>query len=589
MKMRAPFLFLLLIVPSVLPAEDVQVRIYSAHPPTSLTVLAIEGHLHWRSCLTCQEQTGQSLTVESAKAGTPARTKDPQKEFLITGIYRLQPPDGPTFSSSFPLRIQAPVGGLVILVSVPIEQYVEHVVMAEIGDFRNSEALKAMAVAARSYAKRFSGQHAKEGFDFCDTTHCQVFYWRSVTERIRMAAEATRGEYVSYEGRPAATFYHQNCGGTTAAGGETWAEISEPYLPIHQDPFCLKTGGLKWQATLTHEEMNRALGMSGFDPPENWLKLAISLRNTSGRVRTVNLSGGNPASVPLPGSSLRFAVNRMFGWNKIRSDLYDVRNSGGKILFSGRGAGHGVGLCQAGAEEMARQGKTYKEILSFYYPGTQLSSSESETWQKRSDERFDLISTDPDADSSLFLVAERLLREAENDVGWRLPFHVRLQVFSTLDSYRKTTGQPGWVAASTRGQTIRLQPLAELRRRSILEPTLRHELYHLLVETRASRGMPLWFRAGLTLYLSNPAVPETSSSPMTVDEIEQILKHGDTREATERAYGSAHAVVAALARQHGKQAVLGWLSGGLPADLFRSTARSPHNGTNEQPPGKKPE
>jgi len=231
----------------------------------------------------------------------------------------------------------------------------------------------------------------------------------------------------------------------------------------------------------------------------------------------------------------------------------------------------------------------YKEILSFYYPGTQLSSSESETWQKRSDERFDLISTDPDADSSLFPVAERLLRESENDVGWRLPFHVRLQVFSTLDSYRKTTGQPGWVAASTRGQTIRLQPLAELRRRSILEPTLRHELYHLLVETRASRGMPLWFRAGLTLYLSNPAVPETGSSPMTVEEIEQILKHGDTREATERAYGSAHAVVAALARQHGKQAVLGWLSGGLPADLFRSTARSPHNGTNEQPPGKKPE
>src|SRR6266566_6788840 len=97
----------------VLPAEDVQVRIYSAHPPTALTVLAIEGHLHWRSCPACPEETGQSLTVESAKASTPARTKDPQKEFLITGIYRLQPPDGPTFSSSFPLRIQAPVGGLV--------------------------------------------------------------------------------------------------------------------------------------------------------------------------------------------------------------------------------------------------------------------------------------------------------------------------------------------------------------------------------------------------------------------------------------------------------------------------------------------
>src|SRR5205807_3084627 len=333
----------------------------------------------------------------------------------------------------------------------------------------------------------------------------------------------------------------------------------EPYLSVHPDPFCLTTGGFHWKTTLTHEQIDKALRVAALEPPQNWQALEITSRSSSGRVRTLNLFGGKPASFGFSGSSLRFAVDRMLGWNKIRSDLYELRDSGGSVVFSGRGSGHGVGLCQAGAEEMAREGKTYKEILSFYYPGTQVVTSESETWQKRSDERFDLISTDPDADSSLFPVAERLLRESENDVGWRLPFHVRLQVFSTLDSYRKTTGQPGWVAASTRGQTIRLQPLAELRRRSILEPTLRHELYHLLVDTMASRGMPLWFRAGLTLYLSNPAVPETSSSPMTVEEIEQILRHGDTRENTERAYGSAHAVVAALARQHGKQAVLGWL------------------------------
>jgi stage II sporulation protein D len=523
------------------------------------------------------------LTVESAKASTLAATKDAQKEFLITGIYKLQPPNGPTFSSSFPLRIQAPAGGLVIVVSMPIEQYVEHVVMAETGDFRNLAALEVMAVAARSYAKRFNGQHSKEGFDFCDSTHCQVFYWRSVTERIRTAAEATSGEYVSYQGKVAAAFYHQNCGGTTAAGSETWAQVSEPYLSVHPDPYCVSSGGMHWETTLTREQIDRALGMSGFEPPQNWLKLEISSRTSSQRVRTLNLSGGNPAGFPLSGSSLRSAVNRMFGWNKIRSDLYDLRNSGGKLLFSGRGAGHGVGLCQVGAEEMARQGKTYKEILSFYYPGTQVSSSEGEAWQKRSDERFDLISTDPEADSSIFPVAERLLREAENDVGWRLPFHVRLQVFRTLDSYRDTTGQPGWVAASTRGQTIRLQPIADLRRRSILEPTLRHELYHLLVETRASRGTPLWFREGLTLYLANPTVPETTPSPMTADEIEEILKHGDTRENRERAYASAHPIVAALVNQHGKPAVLGWLSDRLPADVLRSLALSPHNGPNQQP------
>ncbi|HEY6945271.1 MAG TPA: SpoIID/LytB domain-containing protein, partial [Candidatus Acidoferrum sp.] len=541
----------------------------------------------------CPEQTGQQLSVEAATSASAATTsssaaaKAAPTEFLITGVYKLQPPNGPTFSSPFPLRIETPPGGLIVIVTMPMEQYVQHVLMAESSVFQNAEALKAMAVAARSYANKFTGQHSREGFDFCDTTHCQVFYWRSITERIRLATEATWGEYVSYQGKAAATFYHQNCGGTTAAASETWSHVSEPYLSIHPDNYCLTSGGLHWETTLTHEQIDRALRKAGLQPPQNWQALEISSRTGSGRVRTVNLSGGKPASFLLSGSSLRFAVDRALGWNKIRSDLYELRNSEGRVMFSGRGAGHGVGLCQAGAEEMAREGKTYKEILSFYYPGTQVTKPESETWQKRSDERFDLISVDPGTDSSIFPAAERVLSEAENNVGWRVPFRVRLQVFSSLDSYRNTTGQPGWVAASTRGQTIRLQPLAELRRRSILESTLRHELYHLLAETRASRKTPLWFREGLTLYLASPTVPDAAPSSLSAGQIEEILKHGDTRENTERAYVSAHRIVADLVQRYGKQTALGWLSGGLPADVLRAPgevpALTPRNGTGEQP------
>lgn len=569
MKLWALFLTSLA-VPSSLVAQDVQVRVYSAYPPSSLAVEAIEGRLHWKACPTCPDQVGESLSVESPKADTTATAKTTQPEFLITGTYRLRPPNGPTFSSPYPLRIQSRPGGLIIIVTIPLEQYVQHVLMAESGNFQDPEALKAMAVAARSYANKFIGQHAKEGFDFCDTTHCQVFYWRNVSPPVRSAAEATQGESLSYQGKPAAAFYSQNCGGTTAAASETWTEISEPYLSSHQDPFCLTKGGLKWQTALTHAQINKALRASGQQPPENWQALEISSRNSSGRVRTLNLSGGKPATFSLAGSSLRFAVNRVFGWNHIRSDLYDLRNAGGKFLFSGHGAGHGVGLCQAGAEEMARQGKTYKEILNFYYPGTEVTASEKETWQKRSDERFDLVSTDPDGDSSIFPVADRLLREAEDNVGWRMPFRVRLQVFSTLDNYRDSTGQPAWVAASTRGQTIRLQPLADLRKRLILDSTLRRELYHLLVETHAARNIPFWFREGLTLHLSSPPVADSTPSSMTADQIEQILKHGDTRENMQKAYASAQKIVAGLIQQRGKQAVLAWLSSGLPEDVLRS-------------------
>jgi stage II sporulation protein D len=157
-------------------------------------------------------------------------------------------------------------------------------------------------------------------------------------------------------------------------------------------------------------------------------------------------------------------------------------------------------------------------------------------------------------------------------VGWTLSTRVKLQVFPTLESYRDTTGQPGWVAASTRGSTIRLQPIKELRRRSILESTLQHELFHLLVEARTSVDTPLWFREGLVLYLSDSEVPTTAYLPMNVERIEQILKQGDTQENTRRAYVSAHKVIADLVARYGKQQMLSWLIEGLPVGVMRSVS-----------------
>jgi stage II sporulation protein D len=227
-------------------------------------------------------------------------------------------------------------------------------------------------------------------------------------------------------------------------------------------------------------------------------------------------------------------------------------------------------MCQAGADEMAREGKNYREILAFYYPNTELSRATQQPWQQRSDERFDLISTNPDVDSEIFPVANQILERNERSVGWTLSTRVKLQVFPTLESYRDTTGQPGWVAASTRSFTIRLQPIKELRRRSILESTLQHELFHLLIEARASANTPLWFREGLVLYLSDSELPAAAYVPMTIEQIEQILKHGDTQKNTRLAYASAHRIMSDLIAQHGKQEVLSWLSSGLPAGITRS-------------------
>lgn len=555
-------------------------RLYSAHPLQTLDIVATEGQLRWKSCVNCTEQTDHDLAVKTPTNLAPdnivdAAEKPADKELFISGIYRLQPQNGGIFAAHYPLYIAERPSGLVVVATMPLEDYVAHVLIAESGDFKGREALKAMAVAVRTYAERFSNQHGAEGFDFCDTTHCQVFYESEVSERILSMVESTKGEVLSYNGKIASTYYHQDCGGMVAAANESWSHVSEPYLVLHKDPYCTTSGGLKWQAVLTRDQIDKALRASGLQAPENWQEIEIRGRSESGRVYAVNFLGGSSAAYPLSASTLRYAVDRSYGWNNIRSNWFEVRAAGGKFIFTGRGAGHGVGLCQAGAEEMAREGKNYREILEFYYPGTQLSSPEKENWEKRSDEHFDLVSTNSDSDSQILPIAERILREDEYNIGWQISSRVKLQVFPSLDSYRNTTGQSGWVAASTRGQTIRLQPVEELRKRSVLESTLRHELYHLLVEAHAAPKTPMWYREGLVLYFSKPNSGDGSAASMSADEIERILPHGDSRENMEKAYSSAQMIVANLIQRHGKQTALKWLSEGLPANVVRGASEPP--------------
>ena len=575
MKYKLASLALLLLAPHSSPAQSFQVRIYAVRPPASITVAATKEAFVWRTCPTCPETATRSLSITSAKSEltlSAGQSAAPQiaNDLYVTGNYELRPPvgvDAPPFSADFPLRIHALDGQLVITVTMPIENYVEGVLAAEGGDIHETEALKAMAVAARTYALRFRGKHTQEGFDFCDTTHCQAMSWNAVTPRITAAVDATRGESLAYNGAPAETYYHQNCGGAIAAASEVWPANHEPYLIAHADPYCVLAGALKWETTISVADIDGALRAANIDLPAHWTTLEVASRTASGRAQRLKLGGGAPADVALSASTFRFAVNRALGWNKIRSDLYEIRNSGGQVAFSGRGSGHGVGLCQAGAEEMAREGKSYRDILSFYYPGTELVTASAQIWQQQSSERLELLSTNPQADSAILPVAERILKDDERAIGWQLAFRPRLQIFPTMDAYRDSTGEPGWVAASVRGQTIRLQPLIELQRRSIVESTLRHEFFHLLVESHAKAGTPVWFREGIVLYLSNPDAVQTNSAPITDQQMEAILLHPTSRDDEERAYAAAQNRVAALVQKYGRQTVLAWLGDGIPPDV----------------------
>jgi stage II sporulation protein D len=557
-------------------AQNFDVRIYTQRPPTTITVTAATNAIAWRTCPACADKSDPSLSIASTASGLTLGTgenggRQTTNDLYVTGSYILKPPadvDAPPFSADFPVHIRALDGQLMITVTMPIEKYVQAVLSAESGDFKQTESLKAMAVAIRTYALRFRGKHSAQGFDFCDTTHCQAMSWNGVTPRIVAAVAATQGQSITYGGAPAETYYHQNCGGAIAAASESWPDNHAPYLVAHADPYCVAAGVLKWQSTISVADIDNALRAAGLSLPAHWTTLEIAMRTASGRAQRLRLAGGTPADVPLSASTFRFAVNRALGWNKIRSDLYDVRNAGGQLIFSGRGSGHGVGLCQAGAEEMAREGKSYRDILNFYYPGTELVSARGENWQKQSSERLDLLSTNPQADAAILPIADRILKEDERAISWQLAFRPQLEIFPTMDSYRDTTGQPGWVAASVRGQTIRLQPLIELQRKSIVESTLRHEFFHLLVESRAKVGAPLWFREGIVLYLSSPAAPPANAVAMTDQQMESSLLHPLSHDNQENAYAAAQNRVLSLVQLRGRQTVLEWLATGIPADVI---------------------
>lgn len=453
------------------------------------------------------------------------------------------------------------------IVELPGETYVAAVLAGEAGTFRSEEGRKAMAVAARTYAAYARGRHAGEGFDFCATTHCQRADLHAISAELTRAAAATAGELLWFEGKPAFAVYSRDCGGQTASIADLWPDIRAPYLVTHSDPYCSRHTLASWSWTASTAEITAVLRAHQLSVPHRLERIVISERTTSHRARTLELIGER--SVPLGAASLRLAIGRTLGWNKVRSDRYGIDSNANQICFRGAGQGHGIGLCQDGADEMGLEGRTYREILAFYYPGTTLSrnAADSLQWAQLTSEHVKLLSTNPNRDRTVLPIAENLISSARA----RLPvIHVNIRVFPNLDAFRNSTGEPGWVAAHTFASTIDLQPLAMLEPRGILRSTLRHELLHVAIDTNALAGLPVWFREGLVGYLAGETTPAPPATNFRVSDSD-LLERNDKARA-QAASTQARGRVTALIGRYGEPTVLGWIRRGLPAAVINSTA-----------------
>lgn len=422
------------------------------------------------------------------------------------------------------------------VVAVPLEEYVEWVLAGEAGGIIEPAALDAIAVAIRSYARANMGRHAAEGYDFCETTHCQDARPYSSSPRLEAAVDRTANQILWRNNRPVPGFHHRHCGGRTASPREVWSGESDGGLVSIEDAYCASAAGASWRT---------ALNLSSRD-------IRIARRTPSGRVATLRDNGRL-----LDAEAFHLEVGRSFGWNLLRSRLYDLRREGGRLIAQGRGHGHGVGLCQSGAAARARAGHSTDAILEAYFSKPAIGITPGHRrWLHVSTARLDIRH----AGSAIAVEAESALTEAERLSDLRAPRRFTVVVHPTVDLYRDLTGSPGFVAASTRGGVIRVQPAAILERAGRLRSTLRHEFLHALIGAHAKRPLPEWFSEGLALWLERPTAAPAALKPNT----ESALSSPVHEQALRAAYENARAAVAALVKRHGRARVLDSLRLGLP-------------------------
>jgi len=254
------------------------------------------------------------------------------------------------------VRVGSLGGGSVSV--LPLEVYVARVLAGEAAPNTADGALQALAIAARTFTIVNAGRHDRDGFDICDTTHCQVY--RAATAATRRAVLASAGLVLTYNGTPAEVFYSASCGGRTERASEVWASGGQfPYLLGVDDE--VHEGDPVWRLERSLDEVRDAVARLGLRGAR-LEGLRIDTRSGSGRVSRVSLPGLSPDT--LTGDQLRSAL----GFAELRSTAFTMERTGDRLRFEGRGYGHGVGLCVVGAGRRAARGETAEAILHHYFP-----------------------------------------------------------------------------------------------------------------------------------------------------------------------------------------------------------------------------
>jgi stage II sporulation protein D len=284
-------------------------------------------------------------------------SSDYNKAFRIKLIY---PERKPRFYEDN-LVVEAETGNLKCINEVLLDNYISGVVQAESGRRAYQEFYKVQAILARTFALNNIMKHNIEGYNLCDHTHCQVYFGRTTELEIMKAVTETKGRVVVDENLNLidATF-HSNSGGQTANSEDVWGK-KLPYLRSVQDSFSIKMPNARWERKMAKDDWLSYLKLKHNIPVDDSSIKHLAL-NFSQETRKSHLEINN-YKVPL--RNIRTDL-------QLKSTFFSIVPVGDSLVFKGKGFGHGVGMCQEGAMNMAKLGYNHEQVIRFYYQNIKL-------------------------------------------------------------------------------------------------------------------------------------------------------------------------------------------------------------------------
>lgn len=370
MKFRLTFLFLFITLFGV--SQNINVRIFSENKFETFVFYAKSGKYDFvaNNKLLCSIEEHQSATISHRNhkiyITTNSGSFSADTLLLIRGntqdnIFQVRFQNGKIKAREYDndLYVKTTKNTLLLINDVNFEKYIAGVVESEGGAKANIAYYKAQAILCRTYAAKFYTRHLNNGYNICDAVHCQAYVGRCrYSKAILEATKATKGLVLVDENQNLieATFY-ANSGGETCNSEDVWNKPIS-YLRGKEDPFSVGQPGYEWTKTIPRKEWEKYLQKNGF-PIADSADLSFDQFNRKKYLQTDCTD------------SLVLLTTIRKDW-KLRSTFFCIDSRENEIVIYGKGFGHGVGMSQEGAMEMARQGYSYKDILQFYYTNISL-------------------------------------------------------------------------------------------------------------------------------------------------------------------------------------------------------------------------